>query len=64
MNLLGVSKSNSGTLLATGDDMRQVSLLRYPAVFGTKPKRYRGHGKSQNIKKKISSFYPVVGLST
>ena len=63
MNLLGVSKSNSGTLLATGDDMRQVSLLRYPAVFGTKPKRYRGHGKSQN-KKKNSSFYPVVGLST
>ena len=61
MNLLGVSKSNSGTLLATGDDMRQVSLLRYPAVFGTKPKRYRGHGKS-NIKKFV--FYPVVGLST
>jgi WD40 repeat protein len=44
MNLLGVSKSNSGALLATGDDMRQVSLLRYPAVSGTKAKRYRGHG--------------------
>jgi WD40 repeat protein len=46
INLLGASRSNSGKLLATGDDLSQVSLFRFPAVKGAKPKRYRGHGSA------------------
>lgn len=44
MNLLGVSRSNGGNLLATGDIKHQVSIFRYPAIVGSKSKRYRGHG--------------------
>ena len=46
INLLGACRSHSGKLLATGDDQSQVSLFRFPAVKGAKPKRYRGHGAS------------------
>lgn len=41
----GVARSNSGELVASGDDWRLVNLSRYPCLKGAKPNSYIGHSE-------------------